>query len=175
MRILRPFDWVTRFTRPVSQPREGYELISVIQPVLNVGCDWPLAEIQERRQGTLALGTNNFDVFPGEAPTNTVYPAEQLRHHAIVIGAFVQPGASLAMDMLLVNSVSGLVVNRLYTGAAATSHDPFKDNANLGGRLASYIRFPYVIRFQITAAAGTETFDVRIIRWDTPQSEPLLI
>lgn len=169
MRVLRPFDWVTRFTRPTTQPPEGYELITVVQPVLDVSCDWPLKLSTFRKTGTLAVGTNNFDFYPGpELEGPAAYPEEQLRHHCIWQWIEIQPGASLAITAVIMGP-SGAFDN-IYTGSAGTVHWPLRLN-----RTRPYISFPFFFRISIAGAAGTESYDLAMARWDRPQSEPLLI
>lgn len=167
MKILRPLDWITRFTRPIAQPQGGFDLLEVIQPVLDVSCDWPLVYQEDTRTGTLAVGTNNFDFYPGEEPTPLAYPSQERRHHAKFIWAYVSTSLTLPANLVIRSTV---VLGRIYNGSTATTHYPLE-----GWFPLPYVAFPNFLRLAVTGAAGTETYTIRFTRWDRPQAEPIII
>jgi len=168
VRITRPFSWLSKFTRAVQQP-DALELLPVIQPVIDVTCDWPLKYIEDVRTGTLGVGTNNFFFLPGPDPTPTAYPAQD-PHHALFLWMVMTLSAPLGGSLFVRDFVKTYTVGRIAAIGATTSAFPLEDYNR-----SPYIAFPYCLHLQILAAAGTETYTIRGIRWDRRGSEPLIL
>jgi len=165
--LSRPFDWLTRFTQAKQQPA-ALEVLPVIQPTLDVSCNWPLELVRERRTGTLAVGSNKFNFGPGADPAFAAYPDTQ-RHHAIFRWMRIAPGASLLFHVTILDTVTNVEVDRLFTGTTTLAF-PFVGVLPDRRMLAH----PYVLQLEILAAAGTESFDFRAVRWDRMEFEPLI-
>lgn len=170
MRVLERLDWLAKCFHSRDQ-QSNYVIPSLIQPTVDVSTTWPLNYVYDRRTGTLSAGTNSFAFYPGQALTPTSYPNTN-RHHCRFIFARVDPGASLACNVTVMRSVPGAsdqAVDRVYNASAATIHYP------LVGVLPDrrYCTYPYYFQIQITSAAGTESYDLRVVRLDSLESCPI--
>lgn len=176
MRIERPFDWLTRFTKARSQPPGGFDLVEVVQPTIDVACNWPLEYKTFTKQTTLANGNNNIDLYPGKEENPTTYPAHE-RHHAVYVHLAVVLSASLALQLKVHDTVRDLSVDEMWSQAATTSHYPLSGAAGFSQIIPDrrYMCWPYVLRLVVVSATAGQTATVTGVRFDRPQSEPVLM
>lgn len=169
MELNKSTAWIARWARSKFGEQIGMTVPPMVQPTLQCDWAWPLALKPLHRTGTLNAGATNLDFYPGEAPDPPAYPNE-MRHHAVYTHCACTFGGVVAMNVEVLAPIPDLVFDRLYTGAAALVHFP------LAGIEVDRRYFCYPYRFRISIATGnTETYDVRIVRFDLPESDPLPI
>lgn len=167
MEVNKRFDWLTSFFRSRWAQQQEYVVPPLIQPIIDVGCDWPLPYQTFRRQATLANGTNTYDLFPGPTEDPTAYG--ELHHHALYIWLNVGLSASLAVNAGIIDNHRAIEVGRLATSAAATSHFPLQGVE----KDRRYIQYPYILRITVLAATAGQTIDIRGVRFDSRASDPI--
>lgn len=174
MQVNRALAWISGFLQAKGGEQLPYDVPPLIQPSLSIDFDWPLELVQDTYTGTLALGASTFNFFPGPGVIDTAAPGPvrsypgHMRHHSILRFMRVQPGASLAMTLRILDGGGG-VVDEIFAGAAATAHMPLA-GISIDRR---FLAFPYFAEVQITGAAGTEEYTLQCVRWDRPENCPL--
>lgn len=146
-------------------------MLPLVQPVLEVGCVWPLGIVFAEKAYVLVTGNNELNIIAGEKEAENwppldalpVYPPINKRWHERFMHARVSLSDAHAIDVSYVCDLGEILI---LTSPSATAHffhfDP-----------TIYIGFPNFLQFKVLSGVAAETASLLTIGWHSPDSQPL--